>query len=256
MVISFNQTMRRYKNRKRFYRKRNARRQRVRTAKRRYKRSFATAVKRVMVRTLEPRQFVVPVNNIAAATHRLLVYCTPINMTTGATVDANRTGNEVFVKGIALKMLLNRSQAFYNDIRFRVTAFWQPKNSTDWAGVISQSWSTATTGMTGALFDNEGSGLETITREQQGIVPIYDRNFINRTQNVGSTVSTIQCTARPVSVYIPCNFRFRFRRDTSNIPLRQFFVCIYWYGGGLGASDTTTALTQVSCSYKVYFRDT
>lgn len=214
-----------------------------------------SAIKSVVRQTLEP-QSATTTTSISNVLHRNFYYTTPISTISQSVSESGRTASQVYVKGIRLKFMLNRKSTFFDDIRLRVFAFYEPLNEADWTELISIGWTGATTSMQDAVFLNEGSGLETINKDFIGLKTIFDKNLIFKSNNYGSVASTVTKSAKPTSIYIPLNRNVKFRTPagSSTVPHRQIFLCMYAYGGGLVLTDLNS-LFDISTLYTVYYRD-
>jgi len=230
-------------------RKSNYRRKRVY----RKSRAMLATVKRVVrSQVLEKREFE-QASNIASVIHRDFYYMTPISPVPVALNDNARSASEVFVKGIRIKVMLNRVSTFYDDIKLRLVAFWQPPNEIDLSETQSATWVASNNLVKPIVYEHEGSGLESINTADYGIKPYYQRTVIDRARFSSSAVAK---SAKCIDFYIPCGFKFKWRVTTgqTTIPIKQFFVSFYAYGGGLASTDLN-ALFSINSRYTVDFVD-
>jgi len=216
---------------------------------------MVSMVKNIVRHTaLEPKRYTVFSNNIANVIHRDFYYFTPIFNIAVGTGDQNRTGSEIYVNSIQMKLMVNRKATFFDDIRIMVYAFWQPRNETDWSELANSGW-TGSGALRTQFFENEGSGIETVNYAEYGIRPIFRKQIVLKANNWGSTVSQTARQAVPYILNIPCKMPFKWRsQGTTTTPIRQFFIAMYAYGGGLVTSDLNT-LYDLTNSVVINFRD-
>jgi len=194
--------------------------------------------------------------SVANVLHRDFYYTTPLTAIVVGTGDPNRTGSEVYVNSMQIKIMINRKSTFYDDIKIRLWGFWQPKNETDWAELSSiGSWTSSAT-LRPQFLENESYGLEAVNNAEYGFATKFSKQIILKGNNYGSVTSSTTKSANCYTVNVPCNFPFKFRAPAASqtVPLRQFFLAFYAYGGGLIPADLNS-LFDLSCSIVTNFRD-
>lgn len=219
--------------------------------------ALVSAVKRIVRNTAETKS-ARATSSIVNAIHRDFYYVTPFTLVGTGVTDAFKVGNSIYVKGVSLRFNLIRSNSFYNDIKIRIVAFYNPRNEIDTSELTQTNWASGSTTVMPNLFFQEGTNMEYIRYDWLGIKPIYDRTIIHKSNNFGSTVANVTQGVVPYRCWIPINSVIKYQdkvSTSSSVPIKNLILCMYIYGGGLTSSDLNVLYSTINTEHRVYFKD-